>query len=363
MHVVPSLDSGGGAEQLVYRIVQRMKLSGNPPVVCCLRSLGDLGCQLQKEGVNVYFQETKGTFDISQIFWMSRIIKSEKVRVVHAHMYSPFVYSVPAAFISGGIKVVYTEHGRLYPEKKKWKRRLINPLWALGVDCLVAISEKTKSAMALYDFYPEKRIKVIHNGIEYKPNCLKSDAESMRVDFGLDANCRIVGTAARLEDIKNIPMMLRAFREVLEVYPDVYLVIAGDGSKSQELKELSERLTISKRVRFLGLRNDLQNIYPLFDIFLLSSFTEGISVSLLEAMSCSLPAVVTDVGGNSEVVIEGVTGYLVPSDDDSSMAARILDLLNNQEQAISFGKNGQGRAQDDFSFDGMMDAYMKIYTS
>ncbi len=363
MHVVPTLHSCGGAEQLVYRMVRSMISEQLSPIVCCIHSLGDLGLQLQKEGVKVYCRQQRSTLDIGLILWMSHILRDENIQVVHAHMYAAFICSVPAAFISGRTKVVYTVHGRLFPEKRMWKRRIINPLWSFGVDQFVSISEKTKEAMAYYDFHPEKRIRVIHNGIHLGTTIDGSDIQTMRAALGLDENSAILGTAARLEEIKNIPMMLRAVRKVLEVIPDLYLLIAGDGSKTQDLEIYAEELGISQHVKFLGLRNDLERIYPLFGVFLLSSFTEGISVSLLEAMSYGIPAVVTDVGGNSEVVIEGETGYLVPSDNDALMADRILKLLRNKEQAFRFGANTQDRVLKHFSFEGMMDEYMGIYRS
>jgi glycosyltransferase involved in cell wall biosynthesis len=363
MHVLPSLHSCGGAEQLVYRMVRSMIGNHYAPIVCCIDSLGDLGLQLQQEGVAVYCRRQERSLDVALIWWMSRIIRSENVQVVHAHMYEAFEHSVPAAVLAGRVKVLYTVHGRLYPEERMLRRRIMYPLWSLGVDCFVSISEKTRKAMAYYDFHPEKKIRVIHNGIEVRAGGKIEDSQTMRRSLGLDENSRVLGTAARLEDIKNIPMMLRSFRRVLGVHPDSYLVLAGDGSRIQYLKDYSEELGISRNVLFLGLRNDLSRIYPLFDVFLLSSFTEGISVSLLEAMSHGVPAVVTDVGGNSEIVLEGETGYLVPSDDDAMMAEKITALLNSKDLADTLGRNGRDRVQRHFSFDGMMEEYLSVYRS
>ncbi|MFH0785007.1 MAG: glycosyltransferase [Pseudomonadota bacterium] len=363
MHVVPTLHTCGGAEQLVYRMVRSMLDEQLSPVVCCIHSLGDLGFQLQKEGVKVYCRQQRSALDIGLILWMSRIIRDEDIQIVHAHMYAAFVCSVPAAFIAGNTKMVYTVHGRLFPEERMWKRRIINPLWSLGVDHFISISEKTKEAMAYYDFHPEQKIRVIHNGIQTPTNVNGYEIQKIRETLELGEKSSILGTAARLEDIKNIPMMLRAVKRALDVVPELYLLIAGDGSKLQDLKNKAEQSGISRHIIFLGLRTDLDKIYPLFDVFLLSSFTEGISVSLLEAMSYGIPAVVTDVGGNSEVVIEGETGYLVPSDDDALMAERIVQLLTNNDLAIRFSINTHNRVRKHFSFEGMMKEYMDIYKS
>jgi glycosyltransferase involved in cell wall biosynthesis len=185
----------------------------------------------------------------------------------------------------------------------------------------------------------------------------------MRASLGIGEFSPIAGTAARLEEIKNIPMMLRALQQLLTGFPDIQLIIAGEGSKLNELKHYAVELGLSGNVLFLGQRNDLNRIYPLFDVFLLSSFTEGVSVSLLEAMSHSIPTVATDVGGNPEVVVDGKTGFLVPSNDDTAMAEKIAMLLNDRELARTLGENSRQRVQQQFSFDGMMDEYMRLYQS
>ena len=124
---------------------------------------------------------------------------------------------------------------------------------------------------------------------------------------------------------------------------------------------MARELGIVQSVRFVGLRHDLPDVLRLFNVFLLSSFTEGISITLLEAMANGLPTVVTDVGGNPEVVIDGETGYLVPLGEDKEMAARILTFLDNPEKAREMGTNGMQRVDKSFSFSSMMAAYWNLY--
>lgn len=361
MHVILTLGVGG-AEQLVYRMVTSCT-DANRPVVCCLLFLGELGEQLKREGGSVYCRNHNGGMDFGIISWLKQIIIDEKIDVVHAHTYSPLFYSVPAAKLVGGVKVVYTEHGRLYPERSNWKHSLINPILALGTDHMVSISESTAKAMNKYDNFPLNRIKVIHNGISIPDIEQKVDFLAKKRSLGLAESCRVIGTAARIEEIKNIPMMLRAFQHVLDEIPDTCLLIAGKGSKEQELKSYAEELGISQKVKFVGLRNDLWEIYQIMEIFLLSSFTEGISVTLLEAMASGVPAVVTDVGGNSEVVVDEVTGCLVPLNDDGAMAKSIVELLKNREKSLGYAAGAKERVANDFSFDGMMKSYEMLYNS
>jgi glycosyltransferase involved in cell wall biosynthesis len=353
----------GGAERLVYDMVKYPAFADNQPVICCMDAVGELGDKLLKEGYKVYCKGRRPGLDLKMISWLRDIIKQERVDVVHAHQYSPLFYAVPAAFLAGRVKVVYTEHGRFYPERKSWKRTLFNPLLAMGVEHLVSISEATAKAMATYDNLPLRRIRVIHNGIDCSKMNQVFDKKAKRQELGLSENCRIIGTAARLNSIKNIQMMLRVLKLVLQQVPDTCLVIAGQGEEEERLKAAAHELGIFDRVKFIGLRFDLSEIYQLFDVFLLTSFSEGISVTLLESMACSVPSVVTDVGGNREVVVERETSFLVRVDDDQSMAQRVCELLCDVDNHARMGLSARDRVAKEFSMIGMMAEYVSLYES
>ncbi|HJV36215.1 glycosyltransferase [Geomonas sp.] len=361
MHVLLSLDAGGGAESIAYELIRDQRLAGNPPIVCCLQVVGALGKRLQEDGFGVFFRARREGFDHSLIKWLADIIRQERVDVVHAHQYTPMFYSVPAAFWAGGVPVIYTEHGRLYPDRRIWKRSLVNPLLALGIRHVVAISHSTRLSMARLDRLPRKRIEVIHNGVDPQRMLVPGNLAELRRELGLKPSWRVVGMAARLEQIKNIDMALRAFALVVATVPDCCLVIAGFGSRRDQLQGLAAELGIASRVFFVGLRHDLPELYQLMEVFVLSSFTEGISVTLLEAMASGVPAVVTAVGGNPEVVVEGETGYLVEVGDHQGMAERILRLLADRELARQVGERGRARVEAAFSIDGMRGAYRSLY--
>lgn len=362
LHVVISMVVGG-AERLVYDMVTYPTFADVPPVVCCMDTVGELGERLRSKGYTVHCKGRQPGLDISMIRWLRDIIVEENAEVVHAHQYSPLFYAAPAAFLAGRVKVVYTEHGRFYPDRKSWKRALFNPFLALGVAHLVSISEATAQAMALYDNFPRRKIKVVHNGIDC--SCLNPplDKEAKRRELGLNGSCRIIGTAARLNSIKNIDMMLRVLKLVLQEVPDTVLIIAGQGEEEVRLKRIAVEMGIADQVKFIGLRFDLPEIYQLFDVFLLTSYSEGISVTLLESMASGIPSVVTDVGGNKEVVVEGKTGYLVPLDYDQGMSQIVCELLQNQDKASHIGSVARERVRGVFSVHGMIEAYMKIYAT
>jgi len=360
LHVILSLQVGG-AERLVYDMVRYPAFADNKPSVCCLDTIGELGEKLLQDGYQVWCKRRKPGLDLTVVGWLRDIIRSEKIDVIHAHQYSPLFYTVPAALLSGRKKVVYTEHGRFYPEKNSWKRWFFNPLLAMGVEHMVSISAATARAMATYDNFPLSRIKVVHNGIDCSLMNPETDRKRKRQGLGLDDSSRLIGTAGRLNSVKNMSMMIRGLKLVLQKVPDAWLIIAGQGEEKERLQALAAELEVADRVKFIGLRFDLPEIYPLFDVFVLTSLTEGISVTLLEAMASGVPAVVTDVGGNREIVLEGKSGYLVPLDDDDLLAQKVIAILQDAELATQMGKVARQRVQEKFSVEKMMEQYRKTY--
>jgi len=360
MHVIFSLGIGG-AEKLAFDMVASLPREAFRPVAVCIGSDGPLGEMFRESGVPLYHRPNIPGQTRSIVSWLRGVIAKEKVTVIHAHQYNPLYYSLFAAVANPRLNLVFTEHGRIHPERFNWKRYLTNPLFALRINHIVSISQSTRGAMARYDNLPLRRIQVIYNGIDYASLNPRFDERLKRRSLGIGEKSRIIGTASRLEEIKNIPMMLRGFKRVLESLPDTVLVIAGQGSQGARLQALAGELGIAGQVRFLGLRSDLPELFKLIEVFLLVSFTEGVSITLLEAMGSGVPAVVTRVGGNPEVVLDGVTGYLVEVDDEAGLAGRVQALLNDREQAARLGEAGRERVRAGFSFAGMMESYLALY--
>uniref|UniRef100_C6DZV9 Glycosyl transferase group 1 n=1 Tax=Geobacter sp. (strain M21) TaxID=443144 RepID=C6DZV9_GEOSM len=360
MHVIFSLGIGG-AEKLAFDMIGYLPRENYRPVVVCIGQDGPLAEMFRNRRVPLFHRHNTPGQTRGLVSWLKNIIETENITVIHAHQYNALYFSVLATLCNPRVNLVYTEHGRIHPERFNWKRYFTNPLFALRIDHMVSISESTRGAMARYDNLPLRRIEVIHNGIDFDLLNPPSDHREKRRLLGIGEKSRIIGTASRLEEIKNIPMMLRAFKAVLAACPDTVLVIAGQGRQEARLQELAAELGVAGQVRFLGLRSDLPELFRLFEVFLLVSFSEGISITLLEAMGSGVPAVVTNVGGNPEVVVDGVTGYLVEVGDEAALCGRILTLLSNADEARRLGEAARDRVRSNFSFGSMMDAYQKLY--
>lgn len=360
LHVVWSLKVAG-AEKLAVDMVHALSRAEFSTIVCSVNEDGLLGERLRQDGYTVYHRAKKSGLDWSMVKWLREIIANEQVDVVHSHQYSPMVYTVLAAVANRKMNHIYTEHGRNYPEQRRWKRTLVNPVLARMINHIVSISESTRKSMIVYDHLPSAKIKVIHNGVDLNRVRGVAGLCEKRRELEVPEGYCVVGTAARFDEVKNLPMMLRAFQLVLNKRPQTLLMLAGTGVLEDYLMGLVRDLEIEKSVRFVGLRHDLPDLLRIFDVFLLSSFTEGVSITLLEAMANGVPAVVTDVGGNSEVVIDGDTGFLVPLGAEEQMAMRIVELLENSQLSETMSFRSRERVEKSFSFSRMMAEYSAIY--
>ena len=359
----------GGTEKLVYEIAQRVNRDEVSPVVCCLDEIGVFGEKLREAGVPVYVLNRRPGLDWSLLPKLRDIIIKERIDVIHAHQYTPYFYGLMASLYSKATlapsrpEIVFTEHGRFYPDVRKFKRVVSNPILSLFTKEIVTISASTKQSLITYENFPARRIRVVYNGIDLGRFSQTTDRLAKRRELGLAADDPVFGIVARLDPIKNHAMLLRACQQVVTVMPNARLLIIGDGPERARLEELTQTLGLAAHVAFLGARQDISELLQTFDVFALSSFSEGTSVTLLEAMGVGVPIVATNVGGNPEVISDGETGLLVESGNAHDMAAKLLQLLQDDALRARMGNAGKQRVHALFSIEKMVQAYVNLYIS
>lgn len=353
----------GGAEQVILSLaVHTDSERFHVQILCLDPHIGPFGRQMQEKGITVEALDRHPGFDFSLIKKIRRFFLSRRIDVAHCHQYTPFVYGVLAA-IGTQTKIIFTEHGRFYPDTRRPKRVLANPLLSLITAHITAISSATRQALIDYENFSPKKIRVIYNGIDDKR--FVDPGSHVTSDFKnklhIPENARILGTVARLDSIKNQPMMLKAFKEIHHSLPDTYLLIIGDGPEREKLEQLTRDLDIESRVIFTGFKENTHLYYKIMDLFLLTSFSEGTAMTLLEAMASSVPCIATNVGGNPEIVVHNETGTLVPDNDHHALAEAVISLLQDQQKIDRFGKQGRTRFENLFSVQKMVDAYQYLY--
>ncbi|MFT7096826.1 MAG: glycosyltransferase involved in cell wall biosynthesis [Glaciecola sp.] len=351
----------GGTEMVIKNIIEGCDNAFSMSIFCIEEPLGPWGQDLQKTGIKVSTFARADGFDTSLISALRKHIKKYNINIVHCHQYTPWVYGTLAVF-GLSTKVIFTEHGRFYPDSSGWKRRIVNPLLAMMTHKLTTISNATRQALVNYEFLKTDKIDVIYNGIkglEFDENA----ALDIRNKLKIQASDIVFGTIARLDPIKNHNMMLRAFADVTKKNPRTKLIIVGDGELMPTLKSLIQALDIEDRVMLTGYIPYPKDYLGIFDIFLLSSLSEGTSMTLLEAMSLAKPCIVTDAGGNKEIVTHGETGLVTDNDNMLQFSDAMLALANDKDTTQKYGKNARVVFEQKFDASHMAEEYANIYAS
>ena len=350
----------GGTEQVIKNLIEGSdKNAFDMSIFCLEQPIGPFGEMLLEEGVSINSVQRKEGFDISLIKTIRKHITQHDINILHCHQYTPWVYGALAS-IGTKSKVIFTEHGRFYPDRSSWKRKFLNPVLTFFTDSITAISKATKQALVDYEYIPAHKIKVIYNGIvPVKVN--PAQTAELKKKLKISDSTKVVGTIARLDPIKNHVMMFRAFKQVLKVHPETLLILVGDGEERQNLETLVDELKIREHVIFTGYISRPQHYLDCMDIFLLSSLSEGTSMTLLEAMSLGKPCVVTDAGGNSEIIDHEVNGIVTENDNANAFAGRINELLGNASKRKFMAKSSFQRYQQCFSVSQMVAKYQEIY--
>ena len=349
-----------GTEQVIYNLIAHSDPNRYHHSLCCIEApVGAIGEKLKALGYVLYSFQRRPGFDRQLIRDIRKVLKEAQIDIVHCHQYSPYVYGLFAS-LGLGKKVIFTEHGRLYPDTSSWKRRRINPLMQYVTDQITCISKATIEALVQVENFSRKKVALLYNGVTPVESDVQANID-IRERFGIPLDAIVFGTVSRLDPIKNQAMMLNAFKQVHKRQPNSYLVFVGDGSERPKLESQAQDLGVRTHTIFAGFQVAPQAYFNAIDIFLLSSFSEGTSMTLLEAMSCGLPSVATRVGGNSEVLEDGLTGMLTPNDDADAFASAMQAFVESLELRQKIGRQAAETFKERFDVRVMVEQYHALY--
>jgi glycosyltransferase involved in cell wall biosynthesis len=363
----------GGTEVMVCHLARRLRARGLNVALGCLDELGELGRQLAADGFDVQVYGRRPGFDALLPWRVARHARRQRADVVHAHQYTPFFYGVLAKPLAGA-RLVFTEHGRAHPDLPSRRRRAFNALFSRRADRVTAVSEGVREALRAVEHFDPRRVEIVHNAIDLEAFTRVSRDEA-RQALGLAPDVAVVGTVGRLDPVKNHSLLLEAFRRILGDVPRARLLVVGEGPEQTGLEELAGRLGIAQAARFLGRRLDVERILPAFDVFALSSFNEGLPMTLIEAAAASVPIVSTAVGGVVEVVRHGREAILLPgpppplgepeglasAEYPGLFADALRQMLGDPGRAAALAAAARLRAQQCFSLDVVCDRYLALY--
>ncbi len=356
-HVVQNLDVGG-LERVVITLMRATDPARYRSILYTLGEGGALATGLAQEGFRVRpFAKAPG-LDYGLLARMTRALRADRVDIVHCHNYSPLVYGAVCARAARVAGVVYTAHGA-----KTSGRRATRTFQRLRlVDDVVFVSDDARRVALAAGAVRDRRVHVIVNGVDARSYVRGGDARRrVRADFSIPDDAPVVGIIARLTAAKDHVNLFDAFLRVRGAHAGAWLLVVGDGELRADLERAVHERGLSSAVVFAGRRDDVADVLSAFDVFVLSSATEGLAVTLLEAMAAGLPVVATRVGGNPEVVVDGETGRLVPPRDPAALAAAIGEVLGDRSRAKRMGERGAERARGRFGIDAMVGGYLALY--
>jgi N-acetyl-alpha-D-glucosaminyl L-malate synthase BshA len=356
-----------GAEVLAADLARRLR-GQYDFVFLCLDEVGPLGEQLRDEGFTVIDLHRKPGVDMSVARRLRKAVREHRIDLLHAHQYTPFFYSAASRGLLGSLRsrppILFTEHGRHYPDVRRPKRVLANRFMLRPRDRVTAVGNFVKHALIDNEGISEDRIEVIYNGIDAARFSHSDDASlrtRVRAELAIAADTPVVLQVARFHTVKDHATAVRAFAVARQQVPGALLLLVGDGDKRDEIESLAKELGIGGAVRFLGVRKDIPRLMAASDAFMLSSVSEGVSVTLLEAMGCELPIATTNVGGNGEVVIDGDNGLLSPRGDAPSLGTNLTRLLTTPSMRQQMGAAGRARLLAMFTQQQMHQRYEQVY--
>lgn len=230
-------------------------------------------------------------------------------------------------------------------------------------DAVICVSDAVADVVRSREGVGEGRVHVIHNGVETASGNGETDsARVLRRELGIPDDAAVVGMVANYDHrVKGAADFVRAIPLILDRCPSAYFVIVGEGRLRAEVEGLAAELGVDHRLRLPGFRRDVDRFYELMAVSVLTSLSEGFSITLLESMSRGLPVVVTRVGGNAEIVRDGISGFLVPPGHPSSFAERVSELLESPGLQERIGREARRIAQREFSLEATADRYAALY--
>jgi glycosyltransferase involved in cell wall biosynthesis len=366
MLFISNLANDGGAEVQSIELARGLKARGWDVSVVSMRSpKGAIG-RLESEGIRVLSLYATGWDPLRPMLRLTRILRAEQPHVLHCHMSHAVLTARLARLVRRIPVVISTLHGlKMYNVRGTgWRvRETANAFTDWLSDATTAVCEAAGEHYVTSGAVSRQSMRVIPNGVDTERFRFDPAIRSrMRIELGL-TNEFVWLMVGRFQPVKDHHTMLRAFARVAADSPRSVLVFVGDGPLKGELGDLARGMGIGSRVKFLGMRSDIRELMNAADAFVLSSQYEALPMVLLEAAACGLPCVATDIGGVSEVVIHGITGFLTPPSNPEALSSVMLRLRTLSAEARKrMGEQARHHVVSRFDIENVTRRWEELYT-
>ncbi|MGI9427420.1 MAG: glycosyltransferase [Bythopirellula sp.] len=345
----------GGAETLLLNLVRQLDRDRFAPEIGCLKTPGPLGEMLAAE-MPVHSQLLSSKYDLRilpRLAWLMRQRQIDAVVTVGAG--DKMFWGRLAAKLAGVPVIMSALHSTGWPDSVGRLNRWLTPL----TDAFIGVADAHADHLVTHERFPRDKVHTIYNGIDTDVFAPTAD-RPLRDELQIAADAPVVGILAALRPEKNHELFLAGAQQIVQRLPDARFVIIGDGDRRHELEALSAELSIAHVTHFLGSRSDVARILPDVDVVALTSHNEASPVSILEAMSCSVPVVSARVGSVGETVLPGETGALFEPGDLAGFVQETMRLLQDPTERNRLGCGGRAHVVKHCSLAAMVDGYESL---
>ena len=352
----------GGTEKQLLLLLKHIDRIRFDPYLFCLQSSGWLKQKFDLSALHILgIYSFKSPVLIFNIWAFSRFLKKNKFEIIQTQFRDSNYVGIIAAKLAGIKSIISTRRG--VPFWKNKTELLILRRLNKWVDRFVTNSYSTKKWVMESEKVPEEKIQVIHNGVDFEPfnDITPETREGYRKLLNIQDSSPVIGVIANLRPVKGLDVFLKTAKVVKKRIPDARFIVVGDGNEKDDLMTMTNKFGLGDCVNFLGGRDDVVRLLSAFDIGVLSSNSESLSNAIIEYIAAGLPVVCTDVGGNSELVQDGLNGFLVPPGDPGRLADAIVKLVNYPDLRLKMGRESRQRAELLFDFARTMKDYEALY--
>lgn len=348
-------DGLGGQEKRILSEAVGLTARGHSVTIAC-REHAMIKSEAIRLGINTHTLLMRKSYDIPGIIQMTKFLKNNRFDVVNTHSGVDSWIGGIASRIAKSLVLVRTRHLNI-----PLRRNLFNFIHYLP-DMYITCGDNMRNNLINNSGFPADKVVSIPTGIGLEFFYVKKNMEA-KLKYGLDLNSIVITNVGILRSVKGHEVTLKSVRSVIDVFPNAKFLIVGDGPRKEALVNFANELGITRHVIFTGFVENIPEIYSFSDVAVLSSLSEGLPQSLLQAMAAGVPVVATRVGGVPEVVINEKTGILVESGNHEGLAKGIIRILRSPNEAAQFAKDAKEIVLKEHSIDHMVDKIENLYKS
>jgi sugar transferase (PEP-CTERM/EpsH1 system associated) len=363
LHVISRLGMGG-TEHGVLKVMRGLGEQEFEHRICAVRGIDKDFVGRMQIGTPAYSAASSKSGFQFPLFRLARIMRDYRPHIVHTRNFGA-VEAIPAARIAGVPVAIHSEHGyelEILGGLPLRRRVLCRVAYAMA-DAVFAVTEDLRKYHSKQSWLPEQKLRVIHNGVDtnrFSPR--PAIAGAIRSKLGISPSRFVIGSVGRLVPIKDHGTLLRAAELLVQQGKDVHVLIVGAGPEFPQLQgRVAASTHLGGRVTFAGASDSIPEMLNAMDLFVLTSISEGMSNTILEAMASGLPAVVTRTGGNPELVEDGQDGWLFPARDFRALAECLSRCAEDTRLRAKFGEAARERVLEHFSLQAMIAKYRELY--